>query len=320
MSTYASELSSIGTAADTQVATLTQQLATAEAALALAQTTDAATIAALQAQVATLTAELAAASTPPVVIVPPPPPPPPPTGIVFVDNDFSGAGTFSQVVAPLQGPGAIVPSPDGSGRSCVRFISPASGATSYLTYKFANNGALTTHHPNGIFARFAFCYDSTALANAARNGQFKHWLSRYLDWDMTPGATQPPALEGLMGGVGTAFYGEGGVIPNQLVVIDDTNTSTIPQSATGVILQPNVFQRVQYWLSRDPVAKMGHAKMWAWNGTSYDLKVDYSAAHMFRDTDGTLDHLYLMLGDSYSSVAGLAYLADVKIADFFITD
>ena len=123
-----------------------------------------------------------------------------------------------------------------------------------------------------------------------------------------------------MGGVGAAFYGEGSAVPSQLVVIDDANTSTIPQSATGVILQPNVMQRVQYWLSRDPVAQMGHCKMWAWNGTGYDLKVDFSSPGMFRDTDGPYDHLYLMLGDSYSNVSGLAYLGRVKIADFFIVD
>ena len=63
------------------------------------------------------------------------------------------------------------------------------------------------------------------------------------------------------------------MVPSQLVVIDDTNTATIPQSATGVIFEPNVFQKIQYWLSRDPVAKMGHGKMWAWGNfwASYDL-------------------------------------------------
>ena len=59
--------------------------------------------------------------------------------------------------------------------------------------------------------------------------------------------------------------------------------------------------------------------MWAWNGTSYDLKVDFSSSNMFRDTDGLYDHLYLMHGVSYATVAGLAYLGDVKIADNFIT-
>ena len=315
MGTYAT----YGAQADAEIATLTSELAAAQAALTVAQNTETADttqIAALTAQVATLTAELAA-----LQAAPPPPPPPPPTGIVFVDNDFSGSGSFAQVIAPLtyDGPqGQIVPSPDGSGKKVVQFTSPANGTISDLWYKFANNAALLANHANGIFCRFTFGYDATALANADHNGQFKHWLSRYLDWN--PNGVWNSGPGGLMGGFGTAFYGEGGMVPSQLVVIDDANTATIPQSATGVILKPNVMQRVQYWLSRDPVAKMGHGKVWVWNGTSYDLKVDFSSSNMFRDADGLYDHLYLMLGVSYATVAGLAYLGDVKIADTFITN
>ena len=92
-------------------------------------------------------------------------------------------------------------------------------------------------------------------------------------------------------------------------------------SATGVIFEPNVFQKIQYWFSRDPVAHMGHAKVWVWNAATgvYDLKVDFSSANLFRDTDGTYDHLYVMLGIPYANIAGTAYLGDVKIADTFIT-
>lgn len=310
-------------AATTQIATLTSQLSDATAALTVAQsveTADTTQIAALNAQVANLTAELQAlqAAPPP----PPPPPPPPQAGTVFVDNDFSGGGSFGQAIAPMtyDGPaGMVVASPDGSGAKVVRFTSPAGGTISDLWYKFGNNAALVANHPNGIFVRFSIGYDAAALANADHNGQFKHWLSRYLDWNSTPGAVNSAGPGGLMGGFGTDFFGEGGVVPGQIVVIDDANTSTIPQSPTGVILQPNVMQKVQYWLSRDPVAKMGHGKMWAWNGTSYDLKVDFSNANMFRDTDGPYDHLYIMLGDSYSRAAGMAYLGAVKIADTFIT-
>ena len=234
-------------AATTQIATLTSQLADATAALTVAQsveTADTTQIAALNAQVANLTAELAA-----LQAAPPPPPPPPPTGIVFVDNDFSGSGSFAQVIAPMtyDGPaGAIVASPDGSGGKVAQFTSFQADTISDLWYRFANNAALLKNHPNGIFCRFDIGYDANALADADRNGQFEHWLTRYLDWNPTGGAGQTAGPGGLMGGVGTDFYGEGGVVPSQLVVIDDANTATIPQSATGVILKPNVMQRVQY--------------------------------------------------------------------------
>lgn len=309
-------------AAATASAALTTQLQAAQTALLAAQatdTTDQAEIAALEAQIATVTQQLAALQTPPVVT------PPPATGTVFVDNDFSGSGALATVIAPLVMDGSpqmsVVPSPDGSGKKVLAFPGGAVDTINQILYKFANNAALTTRHAGGIFAAFDIGYDANALANlaASRGGQYKHWLSRYLDWNSTPGAVNSAGPGGLMGGVGPAFYGEGGVVPGQLTVIDDANTSTIPQSATGVIFKPNVMQRVQYWFSRDPVAKIGRGRMWAWNSATgqYDLKVDFSSPNMFRDTDGTYDRLYLQLGNPYSTGApGTAFLGHVKVADF----
>ena len=74
------------------------------------------------------------------------------------------------MIAPLtfDGPqGQIVPSPDGE-REESRPVhqSGANGTISDLWYKFANNAALLANHANGIFCRFDFGYDATALANA----------------------------------------------------------------------------------------------------------------------------------------------------------
>ena len=57
---------------------------------------------------------------------------------VFVDNDFSGTGSFAQVIAPMtyDGPaGAIVASPDGSGGKVAQFTSFQADTISDLWYK-----------------------------------------------------------------------------------------------------------------------------------------------------------------------------------------
>ncbi len=332
---YATQLQLVGAQIDTdfaaatgQAATIAAQLSSAQSALAAAQAidqADAVQIAALQLQITTLEAQLAAATAPPVAVVPPPTPPPP-SGIVFVDNDFSAS-----VIAPLTvdgrpAPGSqlIVAAPDGSGRKCLQFASPPSGTDNYIYYRFANNAALTTNHPGGIFARFEHAFDAPTLAAlaASSGGQFKSMLSRYLDWNSTPGAVNNAGPDGLMLGTGPAFYGEGGSVPSQLVAVDDSNTSTIPQSATGAIFEPNVFQRIKYCCGAIPSRRSQPRQAVRKNfATSlYELKVDYKNANLFRDSDGTYDHLYLMLGIPYSSLAGTAFLTRVKIADFDIVD
>lgn len=102
------------------------------------------------------------------------------SGTLFANVDFETAGTFAQTISPLTGVGSIVTSPVFSGTHA---LAEVGNSTNYVTYQFANNAALIAHNPNGIWVVWQQAYDATALANAfsTGGGQFKTFLSRYLD-------------------------------------------------------------------------------------------------------------------------------------------